>query len=245
MLPILYINLDREFARRARMQIQFQRLGLHAARLAGIEWDQLPEARQRELYCEALNRRRYYAPLLSSEKGCYASHINAWRWLVDSTHRAAVILEDDVLLADAFGSVITAIEALTTRWDMIKLINRPRDVSRWNLRREAALTAGYSLAGYRRVPTLAAGYVVSRDAAARLLKRCVPFGRPVDMDFRHRWETGVRVQGLLPGLVTLDETSVMSSIGARGCVPSMEAKWRRTCYRLDYMWRNTWYYATA
>jgi glycosyl transferase family 25 len=244
-LPILYINLERDRVRRSRMHAQFQRLGLQAVRLPGTLWTGLPETRQQELYSGALNRRLYFAPLVTNEKGCYASHIDAWRWLLDSTHRAAVILEDDVVLAEDFARVIGAIEALDASWDMIKLFGRDDGPARWKVRRECPLTEGYTLTRFRRVPCLASGYVLSRDAAARLLSRCVPFGRPVDMDFRHWWETGVRVQGLLPGLVTLDETSAMSSIGERGSVPGLVAKWRRLRYLLGYNFTNFWHYSMA
>ena len=241
MPPILYINLDRDTDRRDRMVAQFAELGLPAERLPGTLWSGLGEQRQQQLYSPALNRRQFHKPMVAGEKGCYASHIHAWQWLLDSAHPALVVLEDDVRLDERFAATLQAIETLAVPWDMIKLIGRADDATSWKRGRGLDLLPGHALVRYRRIPSLAAGYVLNRDAAQRMLARRMPFGRPVDVDMRHWWETGVRVHGVVPGVLELDQTSLNSSIGAKVEEAGVAAKWRKFRYKADYSWHNTWH----
>lgn len=237
MLPIVYVNLARDADRRARMEAEFAKHGLNAERFDATLWTALPESEQARLYSPALNRRQFHKPLVNGEKGCYASHLRAWQGLVDSTHPALVVLEDDVALKPGFARVIEAIEALPPGWEMIKLIGREHE----KLRRRQDLTPGFELADYKRVPSLTAGYVVSRAGAAKLLASRIPFGRPIDVDLRHWWEHRggpLRIQGVVPAAIVLDETSFESSIGAKVAERSLAAKFRKFRHKAGYTLLN-------
>ena len=208
-LPLVFINLDRDAERRARLDAELRRHGVQGTRLPAVWWADLPAARQDALYDGALNRRQYYKPLLPGEKGCYASHLAAWRQLLDSHAPALVVLEDDVRLLPGFGQAIDAIEALNEPWDMVKLIGRGRE----KIRASRSLSGPFALVRYRRIPSTTAGYVISRAGAAKLLARRRPFGRPVDVDLRFWWEAdALRVLGVVPSPLALDETSDTSTI---------------------------------
>ena len=75
------------------------------------------------------------------------------------------------------------------------------------------LAARLSLVRYRRIPSTTAGYVISRSGAAKLLAKRQPFGRPVDVDLRFWWEADrLKVLGVVPSVLALDETSDTSTI---------------------------------
>ncbi len=207
-LPLVFVNLDRDAGRRQRLEAELARLNLGGQRLHAVWWADLPAAEQDALYSAERNRDQYYKPLVNGEKGCYASHIQAWRQLLASDAPAMVVLEDDVRLDDRLADGIAAIAALDIPWDMVKLIGRAQE----KVRSRRALLPDVALIEYQRVPSMTAGYVVSRAGAARLLQTRVPFGRPIDVDLRFWWENELRILGTLPALLTLDETSLESSI---------------------------------
>lgn len=237
--PILFINLDRDAERCARMQAEFARHGLQGERLPGVLWTALPQSEQDALYSPALNARGFHKPLVNGEKGCYASHLKAWRWLLDSPHPAAVVLEDDVRLRADFAPVLEALAASRERWDMVKLIGRAEIGKREKAGAQTPLCAGHHLLRYRRVPSLTAGYVISRRGAEKLLATRIPFGRPVDVDLRYWWESeGLVMRGVSPAVIELDETSQDSSIGAKVAERSLGTKLRKAWLRMHYSVAN-------
>lgn len=240
--PIRFINLDRDAERRQRLEAELSRLGLQGERFPGVLWTALSQAEQDRLYNAALNARQFHKPLVNGEKGCYASHLALWQWLLDSPHAAVVVLEDDVRLLADFGAVCAAVAAQPeSRWDMVKLIGRAGIGKAEKLRSREPLCEGHSLQHYRRVPSLTAGYLINRRGAAKLLARRLPFGRPIDVDLRHWWESEhLRVLGVEPAVIALDETSLDSSIGSKAS-EDLGRKWRKFRNKLHYTLGNAWH----
>lgn len=207
-LPIVFINLDRDIDRRHHLEAQLRRFSLTGTRLQAVWWNDLAESEQTELYSADLNHQQYYKPLANGEKGCYASHIAAWKKLLDSTAPALVVLEDDVQILESFPAMVQAIAALQQPWDMVKLIGRDRE----KISAQQPLVNGHHLIQYRRVPSFTAGYIISRSGAQKLLNSRVPFGRPVDVDLRFWFENHLQIFGVMPAVIALDEISATSSI---------------------------------
>lgn len=228
-LPLCFINLARDEERRARIESELKRLRLEGERIDAVWWASVPTAQQSALYSEALNRRQYYKPLVAGEKGCYASHLVAWQKLLDSAAPAMIVLEDDIRLDDRFLEVTEAIARLEEPWDMVKLMGREHE----KVRARRALTIGTDLVEYRRVPSMTAGYVVSRSGATKLLASRKPFGRPIDVDLRFWWENDLRILGVVPPVLILDDTSLVSSIGQKPPRLGVGAKWRKFRMKLQ------------
>lgn len=240
MLPILFVNLDRDEARRLRMEAEFARLGMPGERFPATLWTALKDTEQASYYSLELNAKLFHKPLVNGEKGCYASHLRAWQWLLDSQHPALVVLEDDVKLKPEFGAVVEAIAALPAGWDMVKLLGRPATGKREKLRGQRPLIPGTELVDYARIPSLTAGYVISRSGAEKLVKSRLPFGRPIDVDLRHFWENGLVIQGVEPAAIELDETSFESSIGDKP-KGGLAARWRKFRHKTAYTILNRWH----
>lgn len=209
-MQIFFINLDKDTDRLERMQSQLTASGVSATRLPAVFWKALSKSQQNELYSEALNQAQYYKPLANGEKGCYASHIKAWKLLLTSGATSMVVLEDDIGPSQHFSDVIAAIERLDRPWDMIKLLSREEE----KIKSSAPLSGDYQLIEYQRVPSWTAGYVVSRAGAEKLLRSRIPFGRPIDVDLRFWFENDMNILGIYPSPIYLDETSDASSIWA-------------------------------
>lgn len=232
----VFINLDKDGERRERMQAQLEALPIPFARLSAVWWPDVPEDEKTALYAPERNARQYYKPLANGEKGCYASHVQAWRQLLASDAQALVVLEDDVRLQADFAEVIHSLAHVEPSWDMIKLVGRERE----KVRAQRPLAAGHRLIQYTRVPSLTAAYVISRAGAEKLLRSRVPFGRPVDVDLRFWFENDLRIFGVQPALVALDETSEVSSIWQQRPPLTAQQRWRKLWMKVQLTWGNTW-----
>ena len=236
-LPLVFINLDKDSERRTRIEGQLAHLGLPGERLPAVWWKHLPPAEQSLLYSAERNHGLYYQPLVDGEKGCYASHIQAWRQLLASDAPALVVLEDDVRLTPQFADVVNAIAALQEPWDMVKLLGRDRE----KVRSQRPLVPGTALVDYSRVPSMTAGYVVSRAGAAKLLAHRQPFGRPIDVDLRFWWECDqLRILGVSPSAIALDDTSEVSSIWDTRDTLTPGQRWRKFTMKLALTVGNAW-----
>ncbi len=227
-IPVVFINLDSDVERRERMEAEFQRLQLNAQRFDAVRWTSLGPEKQATFYSESLNKVQYHSPLVAGEKGCYASHLLAWQDLLNSKSQAMIVLEDDVKLTDNFVLAIDAIAQLERPWDMIKLIGRQKE----KVQTRQPLCEGVDLVDYARVPSLTAGYAISRSGAQKLLSSRRPFGRPIDVDLRYWWENKMQILGVSPALLILDETSFVSSIGNKLQQRSLFQKWKK--FRLKF-----------
>lgn len=238
-LPIFYINLARDRLRRQKIESELASQGLEGTRFEAVWWADLDTAEQEQLYSDELNGRQYHATLVNGEKGCYASHLRLWQQLVDSGAPAMVVLEDDVALKEGFAEVLDAIVLHPQPWDMVKLIGREHD----NFRSRSRLTQGVDLVDYQRVPSLTAGYVISRRGAKKLCQSRVPFGRPIDVDLRYWWESDLAVLGVSPAALMLDETSFASSIGSKAAAVRLGQRWRKFKRQWTYSVLSLWHNA--
>lgn len=225
--PVLFINLDRDIERRQRMEMQLQQL--HATRLCAIWWNDVTLAEQQNFYNPSLNAYQYYKPLVNGEKGCYLSHIRAWQRLLASDAPFMVVLEDDVVIQGSFSTALEAIQDLNMSWDMIKLMGRAQE----KIQQKFPLSNGLSLIQYRRVPSYTAGYAISRAGAQKLLASRIPFGRPIDIDLRFWWENDMRIYGIYPPVIALDDTSQTSSINGRQQGTSLQTRWKKLKMKLQ------------
>jgi glycosyl transferase family 25 len=237
-LPIVFINLDRDAERRTRLLAELQQIDMPSERFPAVWWADVPAEQARRWYNDELNARQYYKPLRNGEKGCYASHIGAWQQLLASDAPALVVLEDDVRLTPQFAEVVSAIAALNEPWDMVKLLGRDREKTR----SQRPLVPGTALVDYSRVPSMTAGYVVSRAGAAKLLAHRQPFGRPIDVDLRFWWECDqLRILGVSPSAIALDDTSEVSSIWDTRDTLTPGQRWRKFTMKLALTVGNAWH----
>ena len=234
-LPLVYINLDEDTQRRSSFEAACAAAGVQAERLTATRWSRLPADEQAQLYSPSLNARRYFRPMLPGEMGCYASHIAAWQRLLASSSAAMVVLEDDVKPQADFAAVVNAVAALPAGWDMVKLIGRAQE----RPATRQPLVGGFDLVSYRRVPSLTAGYIVSRRGAEKLLATRVPFGRPIDEDLRHWWECGLVMRGVLPAAIADADTGGTSSIGVRQRQTRLALRFRKFLFKCRYTLRNS------
>ena len=237
--PILYINLDKDSERHQRMESNFLNLGLNAQRLSATWWSDLSPEEQARHHRSDLTQAQYFKPLGNGEKGCYCSHLAACQRLLDSDAPSLIVFEDDVQLLPSLPAAVKAIQKLPAdSWDLIKLYGRENE--KIASRRPSGIK-GHEWITYRRVPSFAAGYAISRAGAEKILRTRIPFGRPVDVDMRFWFENDLRIFGIYPSVIALDDTSFTSSIWAQkeGRM-TLSQRLRKLKMKLRLTWGNTW-----
>ena len=170
------INLDRSPDRLEHMRREFERIGASFIRSPGVDGALLSQA-EREEFAEA--RSGPAAGWLPGEIGIFLSHLAIWKRIASGVEQAAAVFEDDVHLAKDLRALLG-----TQSW-----IPDDADVVRLEANRKMRLREGRSIdvARGRRLYRAAsgtwgaAGYVITRKAAARLLKTPPEIYCPIDV----------------------------------------------------------------
>jgi glycosyl transferase, family 25 len=192
-LHALYINLDRDVHRDRLIAEQLARGSISGHRLRAIDGkEELPPSVASYFAHVRQNRAPMLAP---GAVGCYASHLKAWQQIAAGPDVPMLVLEDDAVLADDLTSVIFDLLAvLPPGWDMVHLSQAPRHA----FRPLKQLGCGPTLLRYSRIPFGAAGYLMSRAGARKMLNPAIPRFWAIDLDTRRPWVFGMDVYGVTP-----------------------------------------------
>ncbi|MBR9766419.1 MAG: glycosyltransferase family 25 protein [Rhodobacteraceae bacterium] len=192
-LPALIIHLQRNRARRPRVEALLAQLGPAARVLPAIDGAAMtPEALAAPLAPCATPP--YPFALRPAEVATFLSHRACWQAILDGGHPAALILEDDVDLGPRFPAALALALAHLPETAMVRFPVRPSE-------------RGPRLAGHCPGPRLLRpdpvglgmrAQVVTRTAAARLLEATRRFDRPVDTFLQLRWLHGVEMLSVWP-----------------------------------------------
>ena len=172
MMPIFYINLASRADRRAYMEEQFKRLTLTATRIEAITPADL-SAEDIERYCNGENP----SFLRRNELACTMSHERCWQELIAGGAGQALVLEDDVRISSRLPEFLAAaadIDAELIRIETTGATTRVFPVHDTSI-------PGIGLRRFRSTPVGAAGYIIRRSAAEKLLGHPALRLRPVDL----------------------------------------------------------------
>lgn len=117
---LFLINLEAAVERQHRMMRQLAAADLEAHR---VEVDLRQHSREElrdELAMRFPQLQFDLRRLGAAEVGCWASHLTAWLKLLESPEPAATVIEDDVLLSQAFRGAVRALHA-SSAFDVVYL----------------------------------------------------------------------------------------------------------------------------
>ena len=204
-IPIFVISLPRATERRADICHRLQADNLQyeiVNAVDGRELNRADYADRLEQYdskegssFRCVNRKnRHNAPLNNGEIGCYLSHYNLWRRIVDEQIPAAVILEDDAMWNTDFAVVENA-AACEWEWDLIQLCS---DSKNRTYRILQSLGGDFNLVQYANKCGQAAAYLISLSAAKKLVNHCYLMHHAVDMVWQDYWNWNGRMYAVRP-----------------------------------------------
>lgn len=196
---IFVINLDASKKRwkRIKKQLDFQKLNYE--RVSGIDISDHKQQHLWKKYNSKKNRYNYYRTLSKGELGCYFSHINCWKKILDDEIDFGVVLEDDVKLLNNLSEIISILLSKTLPiWDYIKIGETP--VKRKT--RVVQVLDDYTLVRYvKKPPHGTFAQIISSSGAQKLLDNSKSIFRPVDVDIQYTWENKLIIYGVKPYLV--------------------------------------------
>lgn len=199
-MDLYVINLDRQTVRLDWMERGLRAAGVGFRRLRAVDGVRLSPG-------FVARRAARSGPALSRfELALIMSHRKAWRALLQSGVRHAAVLEDDVHIGQGFAGLLAALDEEAVPFDVLKLETvgervlidaaRPRRL------------AGRDLCPLRSAYMGAAGYVLNRKAAERLLQVTRSLAVPVDLylfDDEYLASNGLAVLQTVPGIVAQEE----------------------------------------
>lgn len=191
----LIIHLARAEQRREHVEKLSAELPFPAEIIDAVDGKLLPEDVIEKFYRPRLHRPAYPFALNRNEIACFLSHRRAWHAIVDQNLDAALIMEDDAAPVAPFSDGLELALANIEREGFIRFPFRDgRESGRLVARSGEVSLIEPVCAGLGMVTQL-----VSRDAAARLLKATETVDRPVDVLLQMPWVTGVVARSVVPG----------------------------------------------
>lgn len=176
-MDVYLINLDRCPERAERIRGLLAPTGLALHRVRALDGRRLRE-RDRPARSRAGALPAERDVLSRFEIACILGHRSAWRRFLRSPALQAVILEDDVYLVEGFAAFLASPALSSAGFDILKLETYREDVVVDG--RESCLVEGRRIAPLLSIHRGSAGYVVTRQAAQRLL--ALSAGAPWKMD---------------------------------------------------------------
>ncbi len=144
------------------------------------------------------------------EVGCFLAHRKVWQKIVEGSDRVCLVLEDDARWITApGGDIAEAAGSIVGRPMLVRLLSQQQRSYRvWK-----NLSSVSSLVLPTRPSDLSVAYLITREAAVRLLQASQCFVWPVDRFFNLSYLHGVDVLHLAPEKV--EHEDIDSLIGKR------------------------------
>lgn len=116
-IPFYCINLDKDIARRKRMESEVQKM-------PGFSLIRVPAVLGKDVSFS--EKEKYFAPdylktVKDGEVGCLLSHYGIWKGLLDTNEKYRIILEDDVSFSDDFSERLKGVLGKVNNFDIIYL----------------------------------------------------------------------------------------------------------------------------
>ncbi|NNC76310.1 MAG: glycosyltransferase family 25 protein [Woeseiaceae bacterium] len=227
-MRIFVISLPTQSERRAYIRAQFERMGVEFAFFDAVD------ARRKQVeYFRAFDIRRFQLNTgrnpLTTEIGCYASHLMLWRTCM-ILGEPIIILEDDACLDDLFATAMTFVERRIETLGFVRLETNPK-----SLGPTVTLGKSFSAQYCHSYPFSAMAYAISPSVAQTFVEQSDVFHSPVDKFIKDFWVHGQPLYQLSPHVVRESDLGVATStIGTRRFPARrrLASRARRTAYKV-------------
>lgn len=188
-VPILVLSLRRAAERRAALETEMTRYGLHFRYVDAIDAAFASAGYPETVYDPKANRHGAKRPLSPGEVACALGHRAIWAEIATGPHPVALVCEDDMTFTTSPGPLLAAVAAAPGAFEdvVIKLDGHPRGG------KEIGRIGDMGIILTSRPPPRTTGYLIGRRAARQLLIASGLITRPVDNDLKRYWEHGVTI----------------------------------------------------
>ena len=190
---IFVINLARSPDRRRFIADRLGRLGLEHEFFPAADGATLTEA-DLVNYDRKARLKAFGCDLLPNELGCYLSHYRIYQKIVAENIPRALILEDDVEIADDLPAILEALAEAPVDWELIRFSGlRARKG-----RKIEDILEGYRVVRLLDVASGAQAYLLNRQGAEKLAAYGKNIIRQVDVMLDRYWDNGLRIMAVQP-----------------------------------------------
>lgn len=197
MIPVYLINLDRSPDRLAAMQALLDARGVAFVRVPAVDGRMLTDAQ-----CKAVCvPHKEWLPLPAGEIACFLSHRACWQRIAEGPASHGCVFEDDMLLSPRLRDFLADQSWIPVDAEVVKIEEGYDRV--WLDTPLHEIKSGFRLGRLRSAHYRAGGYIVSREAAQRLLAMTERIALPVDLvmfDFAVGQAAALKIYQLLPAL---------------------------------------------
>lgn len=173
-MRVYCVNLKRSTARRAKMEVELEKLSLPYAFIDAVDGRALSNDERRGLYSSWRTRLRHGVDLQPGELGCALSHLEFFRRII-AENEVGFVLEDDVSFGDearqAFKEVALFLKDAKGP-TLVQLPGLDRDLKRDKENPDLFVKVRHAMGTY--------AYGVNPEAARLLLEAFTPVKMPID-----------------------------------------------------------------
>ncbi|WP_169777455.1 glycosyltransferase family 25 protein [Campylobacter mucosalis] len=209
-MRIFVINLEKDTQKRDDFVKNFSRFSLDYEFINGIYGGGISES---ELFKLVYDYKNCF--LTKGEIGCALSHLKIYQKMIDENIPYALILEDDAGFSDEFCEILAKIDEFLSKKDDFELVclMQLEDACFKNLtiKIDKNLRLYKFSSGFR-----THGYIITKTAAAKLLKLNTPIILESDMWLQFYELSGLKIYTLSKDVIfTTDKDGANSSIGTQ------------------------------
>lgn len=218
------INLERQSLKKANIEKICQRLELNYQFIKAIDGYQLSDD-----YIRSISNDYPKNYLTKGEIGCALSHISVYKEIIDNNLPYALILEDDSVLKTEVPKFLNSFEEKNFKHgiylltaDFHYLMNKKNKMGEFEL---------YEVTKAVR----ANGYIITNDAARKLINFLYPIRYEADIFKVFRLCAGIKIYGLIPHLIEVTKDyNLNSSIDAdRALLIKQRSEYRKIIFKKD------------
>jgi glycosyl transferase family 25 len=199
-MPIIVINLERNVPRRKFILRHLLEQGFEASVFKAVDGRELDlaELERTGIYNEALSIEKFSRRLSLAEIGCAMSHLGVYAQVLHGSADMVLVLEDDAMLVPNFeASLQEVLAGLPSDWDVVQLIYECNDF-------EPVAPRVVRFLMQRSMPVAAAGYLLRKSGAQKLLDGGYPIHYPADSLIGRSPRWGTKVFGATPQIVEIN-----------------------------------------
>lgn len=197
--PCFVITLEHSKERRETISSRLGELGIPFEFHPGVDGRKI-DLLANPGYSKWKRRMFFGRDLSNGEFGCILAHKSIYEHIVKNNIGTALILEDDAILCDELPDVISALARNPESWDLVRFLGREKN---YRASRKIARLPGTQsdLARPHCTPGGAYGYVISNQAARRLLSMMEKNWLPIDTLHGVSWLTNLNTVSVIPSPV--------------------------------------------
>ncbi|MCO6552041.1 MAG: glycosyltransferase family 25 protein [Gilliamella sp.] len=223
-MKIFIINLEKESKKREKIKNECEKLKLNFELYNAVDGNSLSDS--------FIHNTVYDYPnnfLTKAEIGCALSHINIYKKIIQDNLPYALILEDDAVLDNKLPDFLNSFKTKNTKKgiflltaDFHYLVNKKFNLDNFELFEVTKAVR-------------ANGYIITNEAAKKLIKFLFPIRYEADMFKIIKACTGVKLYATLPCLISTNDKNLLnSSIQAeRTPLIKQRSEYRKKLFKKD------------